>query len=84
MSLLYVDNLPDGATDEQIRKAFLKFGNVKVAQVVRDKSTGDSRGIGFVMMESAGGALRAIAGLHLSRLGGFRLRVGPARPDRRR
>lgn len=84
MSLLYVDNLPDDTTDEQIRKAFVRFGSVRVAQVVRDRSTGVSRGIGFVLMESAGGALRAIAGLHLSRFGGLRLRVGPARPDRRR
>lgn len=80
MSLLYVDNLPAGATEAQIRRAFVRFGPVRVAQIVRDKRTGRSKGIGFVMMESSGGALRAIDGLHLSRLAGSQLRVGPARP----
>jgi len=51
--VLYCGNLSWKATDNDLRQAFAKFGNVEEARVITDRMTGRSRGFGFVDMEAA-------------------------------
>ena len=82
---IYVGNLSFGVTDQELRSAFEPYGEVKSAQVVKDRETGRSRGFGFVEMASDEEARAAIAGLDGKDLGGRALKVNEARPreDRR-
>ncbi|MCJ1281715.1 hypothetical protein MMC26_001037 [Xylographa opegraphella] len=45
---IFVGNLAGEVTDESLLKAFIKYGSVQKARVVRDKRTTKSRGFGFV------------------------------------
>lgn len=45
---LFVRNLSFKTTEESLANFFMKFGDVEVARILTDKSTGKSRGIAFV------------------------------------
>ena len=46
---IFVGNLAGEVTDESLLKAFVKYGSVQKARVVRDKRTTKSRGFGEYM-----------------------------------
>lgn len=59
---LYVKNLDDDITDDQLREFFAPFGTITSARVMRDESQGGiSKGFGFVCYSSAEEATRAVA-----------------------
>jgi RNA recognition motif-containing protein len=82
---LYVGNLPFHVTEEILRQAFGKTGEVVDAHVVLDRESGRSRGFGFVTMGTPEMAENAIARMNGHDLEGRALRVNPAdeRPPRR-
>ena len=45
---LFVGNLAGEVTDESLLKAFVRWGSVQKAKVIRDKRTSKSKGYGFV------------------------------------
>ena len=45
---IFVGGLPYHTTDETLKLFFQKFGNIEEAVVITDRSTGKSRGYGFV------------------------------------
>lgn len=47
---LFIGNLDDKIQSHHLREAFSEFGKVNSAKVIIDKSTGKSRGFGFVEM----------------------------------
>lgn len=59
-SVLYVSNLSRKVKNDEIREKFLKAGNVIDINVIRDPFTQDTRGFGFVTMESSKEAQAAI------------------------
>ncbi len=77
---LYVGNLTYGVTDEALEAMFTPFGNVRSAQVVKDRDTGRSKGFGFVEMENEGDATTAIKNLHEQQHDGRPLTVNEAKP----
>ncbi len=77
---IFVGNLPYGATDSDLRKAFEAYGQVSSASVIVDKFTGKSRGFGFIEMPNAEQAQAAIAGLNDQELHGRPIRVNEAKP----
>ncbi len=81
---LYVGNLSFDSTTETLRSAFAAFGEVTDAHVVTDRTTGQSRGFGFVTMGTAGDAAKAIAEMNGALVDGRALRVNEAeeRPNR--
>ena len=57
-------------TDDELRDAFSKIGEVKKAHVVKDKATGIGKGFGFVQFKDAASVAKAIALKNRSELGG--------------
>ena len=81
-SKLYVGNLPHGTTDTALNEFVTNAGfQVASATVIRDKTTGASRGFGFVELGAGEELQRAIAGLNGQTLEGRALTVNEARPQ---
>lgn len=77
---IYVGNLSYEITSDELRTAFAEFGKVDSADVVMERTTGRSRGYGFVEMPSTPEAEAAIAGLNGKTMKGRALTVNQARP----
>lgn len=75
---LYVGNLAFHTTDEALRTAFARFGEVSEVHLVTDRMTGQSRGFGFVTMGTPQEAQKAIEGMNGTSLDGRALRVNEA------
>jgi len=76
---IYVGNLPYSFADADLQRVFQPFGGVKFAQVIIDRATGQSRGFGFVEMESPEAMQAAVQGLNGADCEGRALRVNEAR-----
>ena len=76
---IYVGNLSYDMTNEQLRKAFAKYGTVKSARVIENHYNHKSKGFGFVEMIYRPEAEAAIKALHDKNVMGRRLRVNEAR-----
>ena len=60
---LFVGSLPWSVNDQTLKETFEAHGNVVSAKIVTDRNTGRSRGFGFVEMESAEDAQKAMGAL---------------------
>jgi cold-inducible RNA-binding protein len=77
---IYIGNLPDSLTNDELYMAFKAFGQVQSATIVRDKFTMQSRGFAFVEMPNKEEAEKAISALNGSDLKGKTVKVNEARP----
>jgi cold-inducible RNA-binding protein len=77
---LYVGNLSYDSTEQELRDLFSQAGEITDLQVIRDGSTGQSRGFGFVEMATDEGADEAIKRFNGYSLGSRELVVNVARP----
>mmetsp|Transcript_18410 Transcript_18410/g.52582 ORF Transcript_18410/g.52582 Transcript_18410/m.52582 type:complete len:716 (+) Transcript_18410:193-2340(+) len=57
---LYVKNLDDTVTDDQLRQEFSVMGTITSARVMKDMKDGRSRGFGFVCFSTPEEATRAV------------------------
>jgi cold-inducible RNA-binding protein len=81
MSLkLYVGNLSFDTTSEDLARIFSSSGRVASAVVVTDRSTGDSKGFGFVEMASNRESDIAIRAVNGKEINGRTITVNEARP----
>ena len=78
---IYVGNMNFNLGNEDLFNLFSQFGEVSSAKIINDKETGRSKGFGFVEMENAEDALKAIASLNESEVMGRKLIVNEARPQ---
>ncbi|MCK5453142.1 MAG: RNA-binding protein [Calditrichia bacterium] len=83
---IYIGNLSQQTNEEDLRKAFEAFGNVKSVNIIKDKFSGVSKGFAFVEIEAKSEAQAAIQELNGSELKGTSIIVNEARPksDNRR
>lgn len=58
---LFIRNLPYQATEEELRNLFRTFGPLRYAKIAMDKTTGRSKGTGFVCFWQASSADAALA-----------------------
>jgi cold-inducible RNA-binding protein len=79
-SKLYVGNLAYSVTNDDLETLFSQVGKVASAAVVSDKFSGQSRGFGFVEMESSGDTAKAISEFDGKDLKGRNLKVNEAKP----
>lgn len=77
---IYVGNLSQDVTDDDLKEAFETFGNLISVNVIKDRFTGNSRGFGFVEMQSNKEGQAAIEGLNSKELKGQAIVVNEARP----
>ena len=81
---LFVGNLSFEVTENDLQDAFTAFGPVSEVNLMTDRSTGRSRGFGFVTMATPEGAQAAIQGMAGKDLKGRALTVNEARPREER
>jgi RNA recognition motif-containing protein len=83
---IYVGNLSQEVTEDDLREAFESFGQVTSVKVIKDKFTGESRGFGFIEMPSKQEAKSAMDDLNSTELKGKAIIVNEARErsDKRR
>ena len=77
---IYVGNLSNEVTEEDLKQAFETFGEVESVKIIKDKYTDRSKGFGFVEMASKAEGQSAIDGLNGKELKGKALNVNEARP----
>ena len=77
---LYVGNLSYDVSNEDLEALVSPHGTVQSAEVIMDRSTGQSKGFGFVEMSSDAEAQSAIAALDGQDQGGRALKVNEAKP----
>src|SRR5437667_3848532 len=80
-SKLYVGGLAYSTTSDGLREFFTQSGNVLSATVITDRFSGQSRGFGFVEMESNEEAQNAISQLNGRELDGRRITVEISNPQ---
>ncbi len=80
MMKLFVGNLSFQTTQQDLMNAFTPYGNVESVHVLTDRTTGQSRGFGFVEMSDRQEAENAINALNGAELNGRTMNVNEARP----
>jgi RNA recognition motif-containing protein len=76
---LYVGNLAHNISEDQLRDAFTRFGKPDSARIITDRTSGQSKGFGFVEFSSDEEGRAAMA-MHGTEFGGQKLTVNEARP----
>jgi len=77
---LYVGNMGYDVSSSDLERLFTQHGEVQSAEVINDRTTGRSKGFGFVEMGSDQEAQAAIAALNGKDHGGRALTVNEAKP----
>jgi RNA recognition motif-containing protein len=77
---IYVSNIAYTATDEALTEAFAVHGAVESARIIRDRSSGRSRGFGFVEMPNEEEGRKAVEALNGTDFLGRAMSVREARP----
>ena len=80
MTNIYVGNLDITVTEKQLRELFAVHGTVETITMVKDRDTGEPRGIAFIEMTQAKDAQSAISALDKTVLNGRAMSVNEARP----
>jgi RNA recognition motif-containing protein len=78
---LYVGNLSFRTEEQTLESLFGEAGPVESVRLMKDKSSGQSRGFAFVEMQTEDGAQAAIDRFNEQELEGRRLTVNEARPQ---
>ncbi len=81
---LYIGNLSYTISSSDLERMLSEHGTVESAEVISDRSTGRSKGFGFVEMASDSEADAAIEALNGQEQGGRTLTVNEARPREQR
>jgi cold-inducible RNA-binding protein len=75
---LFVGGLSWNTTDDGLRQAFARFGEITEAKVIRDRETGRSRGFGFVTFTLDEAAAAATSEMNGKELDGRAIKVNEA------
>jgi RNA recognition motif-containing protein len=81
---IYVGNLSFQTTENELNDMFAEIGAVESAQIITDRTTGRSKGFGFVQMSDDEAADKAIQQFNGRELNGRTLTVNEARPMEKR
>ena len=77
--ILYIGNLPEQTTKQNLQSAFLPFGEIKSTEIVYDQTTNKPKGYGFVEFEEYEDAIHAIDNMNDSEFFGKVIHVTFAR-----
>ena len=76
---LYVGNMGYDVSSSELEQLFAPHGTVQSAEVINDRTTGRSKGFGFVEMGSDDEAKAAIEALNGKDCGGYTVKVSEAK-----
>lgn len=79
---LYVGNLSKQVTDAQLNDLAVPYGTLVSANVATERSSGESKGFGFIEFSNADEARAAITGLDGKDVHGQMLKVNEAKPKK--
>jgi cold-inducible RNA-binding protein len=77
---VYVGNLSKQVTDAQLNELAVPYGKLVSANVATERSSGQSKGFGFLEFSNADEARAAITGLDGRDVNGQALKVNEAKP----
>ena len=77
---LYVGNMSKQVTDSQLNDLAVPFGALISSKVATDRTSGESKGFGFIEFSNSDEARAAITGLDGRDVNGQALKVDEARP----
>ncbi|MEM7479155.1 MAG: RNA-binding protein [Planctomycetota bacterium] len=80
MTNIYVGNLSFRASEDDVRTAFERYGDVSSVNIIMDRETGRSRGFAFVEMPNEEQAKEAIENINGQEVVGRNVTVNEARP----
>lgn len=75
---LLIRNLNSTTTEDELKTLFENYGMVQSCNLVSDKTTGNSKGFGFVEMPKPGEAKAAMKNLNGKDIAGNKIRVKKA------
>ncbi|MGD9977641.1 MAG: RNA recognition motif domain-containing protein [Bacteroidales bacterium] len=76
--MIYVGNIAYSMTADELKELFVAFGNVAAVKIIVDKTSGRSKGYGFVEMESDEDGQKAITALNDTQVKGRNIKVNNA------
>jgi RNA recognition motif-containing protein len=81
---IYVGNLAYNVTEDDLRAFFSDFGEVSAVNIVKERSSGQSKGFGFVEMPNNSEADKAMKALNGTRLNDQIVKLSQAKPPTKR
>lgn len=81
---LYVGNLSKSTTQDELKTLFAQAGKVTLAEVIKDRKSGESRGFAFVTMSAQSEADKAVSMFDSYSLSDQTLKVSLAKPREQR
>jgi RNA recognition motif-containing protein len=77
---LYVGNLSNETTEDDLRSLFTQVGTVKEVELIKDRDTGSSKAFAYVTMNSQDEVNKAIHVFNGRSLDDHELKINAARP----
>jgi RNA recognition motif-containing protein len=81
---IHVSNLSYSVTEDDLRTLFSSFGEVAVVNIIKERSSGQSKGFGFVEMLNNSEADKAMKALNGSKLKDQTIKLSQAKPPAKR
>jgi RNA recognition motif-containing protein len=81
---IHVGNLAYNVTEDDLRSLFSNFGEVSMVNIVKERSSGQSKGFGFVEMLNNSEADKAMKALNGSKLKDQAIKLSQAKPPAKR
>ncbi len=81
---IHVGNLAYNVTEDDLRSLFSDFGEVSVVNIIKERSSGQSRGFGFVEMQNNSEADKAMKALNGTRVKDQAIKLSQAKPASKR
>lgn len=81
---LYIGNLSKSTTREELNTLFTQAGDVALVNIITDRTSGESKGFGFVTMSAQSEADKAISMFNAYSLSDHELKVDLAKPREQR
>jgi len=81
---IHVGNLAFNVTEDDLRSLFSSFGEVSAVNIVKERSSGQSKGFGFVEMLNNSEADKAMKALNGARLKDQLIKLSQAKPPAKR
>jgi len=81
---IHVGNLAYNVTEDDLRTLFSNFGEVSVVNIIKERSTEQSKGFGFVEMPNNSEADKAMKALNGSQLRDQAIKLSQAKPPAKR